>query len=46
MQTWSAEHDGYLRLTTPTIHRRSVTLDSPGRRLTIVDTLDAPRRSS
>jgi hypothetical protein len=42
MQTWSAEHDGYLRLAIPTIHRRSVTLDSPGRRLTIVDTIDAP----
>jgi hypothetical protein len=41
VQTWSAWHDGYLRLTTPTIHRRSVTLDSPGRRLTIVDTIDA-----
>jgi hypothetical protein len=42
VQTWSAEHDGYRRLTTPTIHRRSVTLDSARRRLTIVDTLDAP----
>ena len=42
VQTWSAEHDGYLRLATPTIHRRSVTLDSPGRRLTVVDTVDAP----
>ena len=41
VQTWSAEHDGYLRLTTPTTHRRSVTLDSPGRRLTVVDTFDA-----
>ena len=41
VQTWRAEHDGYLRLTTPTIHRRSVTLDSPGRCLTVVDTLDA-----
>jgi hypothetical protein len=41
LQTWSAWHDGYLRLATPTIHRRSVTLDSPGRRLTVVDTVDA-----
>ncbi len=41
VQTWSAEHDGYLRLNTPTMHRRSVTLDSPGRRLTVVDTFDA-----
>ena len=31
MQTWSAVHDGYLRLRTPTTHRRSATLDSPGR---------------
>jgi hypothetical protein len=41
MQTWSAKHDGYLRLTTPAIHRRSVALDSPGRRLTIVDIVDS-----
>jgi hypothetical protein len=40
VQNWSAEHDGYLRLTTPTIHRRSVTLDSPRRRLRIVDTIE------
>jgi hypothetical protein len=40
VQTWSAEHDGYLRLKTPTMHRRSITLDSPGRRLMIVDTFD------
>ena len=40
VQTWSAEHDGYLRLSTPTVHRRSVTLDSPGRTLTVVDTFD------
>ena len=41
VQTWSAEHDGYRRLKTPAMHRRSVTLDSPQRRLTIVDTFDA-----
>jgi uncharacterized heparinase superfamily protein len=41
VQIWSAEHDGYRRLTPPTVHRRSVTLDSPARRLTVVDTLDA-----
>jgi hypothetical protein len=40
VQTWSAEHDGYRRLSTPTVHRRSVTLDSPGRSLTVVDTFD------
>ena len=47
VQTWSAEHDGYLRLKNPTTHRRSVTLDSPQRRLTIVDTFDRrPQGSS
>ena len=40
VQRWSAEHDGYLRLTTPAMHRRSVTLDSPKRRLTVIDTVD------
>ena len=40
VQTWCAEHDGYLRLNTPTMHRRSVTLDSPERRLTFIDTFD------
>jgi Heparinase II/III-like protein/Heparinase II/III N-terminus len=40
VQRWSAEHDGYLRLTTPAMHRRSVTLDSPKRRLTVADTVD------
>jgi hypothetical protein len=40
LQSWSAEHDGYLRLSTPTVHRRSVTLDSPRRSLTVVDTFD------
>ena len=40
VQSWSAEHDGYLRLSTPSVHRRSVTLDSPGRKLTVVDTID------
>jgi hypothetical protein len=39
-QTWSAEHDGYLRLKTPIMHRRSVTLDSPARCLRIVETFD------
>jgi hypothetical protein len=29
-------------LATPAVHRRSVTLDSPGRRLTIVDTVAGP----
>jgi hypothetical protein len=41
VQTWTADHDGYLRLRTPTVHRRSVTLDSSNRMLTAVDTFDA-----
>jgi Heparinase II/III-like protein/Heparinase II/III N-terminus len=40
VQTWTAEHDGYLRLSTPTVHRRSVRLDSPRRTVTVVDTFD------
>lgn len=40
-QTWSAEHDGYRRLKTPTTHRRLVTLHSSERRLTVIDTFDA-----
>jgi hypothetical protein len=40
LQTWTAEHDGYLRLRAPTVHRRSVTLDSPRRMLTVVDTVE------
>ena len=40
IQTWSAEHDGYLRLSAPTVHRRSVTLDSRGRSLTVIDGFD------
>jgi hypothetical protein len=40
VQTWSAEHDGYRRLSTPTVHRRSVELDSPRRRLTVIDTFE------
>jgi hypothetical protein len=40
VQTWSAVHDGYLRLRAPARHRRSATLDSPGRKLKIVDTID------
>jgi len=40
VQSWTAEHDGYLRLATPTKHRRSTTLDSAARRLTVVDTFE------
>ena len=41
VQTWCAKHDGYLRLSTPAVHRRSVTLDSPGRRVIVTDTVEA-----
>jgi uncharacterized heparinase superfamily protein len=40
LQAWSAEHDGYRRLSTPVTHRRSVTLDSARRVLTVVDVVD------
>ncbi|HZC71923.1 MAG TPA: alginate lyase family protein [Jatrophihabitans sp.] len=40
VQVWTAEHDGYRRLKNRTVHRRSVTLDSPNRILTVVDTFD------
>lgn len=42
-QTWAADHDGYCRLATPTVHRRSVTLDSEARRLLIRDTVEVER---
>ena len=34
---WSAEHDGYARLSPPAIHRRTVELDRSQRCITIVD---------
>jgi hypothetical protein len=37
---WVGEHDGYRRLSTPAVHRRTVTLDPDERLLTVVDTLD------
>ena len=40
VQAWSGTHDGYRRLRTPTVHRRAVTLDSPGRLLSVVDTFE------
>lgn len=39
VQSWTAEHDGYRRRRPPVTHRRAVTLDSPARRLQVVDTL-------
>ena len=43
---WSAEHDGYVALVPPAVHRRSVALDRHRRRLDIVDriTSEVPRR--
>jgi len=38
--TWSAEHDGYLSLEAPTVHRRTVRLDRMHRRLRIEDCLE------
>jgi len=44
LQRLTAEHDGYRRLEIPAVHRRELTLDSPARALTVVDTvlLDRP----
>jgi hypothetical protein len=39
LQSWTAEHDGYRRLTVPATHRRAVSLDADTRTLTVVDTL-------
>ena len=39
IQTWTAEHDGYVSGTPSVTHRRSVHLDSPGRRLVVEDTV-------
>jgi hypothetical protein len=38
-QRWSAEHDGYRRLSVATVHRRAVSLASGQRVLTVEDTL-------
>ena len=40
VQTWTAEHHGYRRLSASTVHHRTVTLDSSNRALTVVDTFD------
>jgi len=37
---WRAAHDGYRRLHPPAVHRRSVRLERPARRLVIEDRLD------
>jgi hypothetical protein len=41
---WSAEHDGYRALSPPVRHLRSVRLDSPLRRLEIIDRLETTGR--
>ena len=37
---WAADHDGYLSLSPPARHRRSVRLDRPARSITITDQID------
>lgn len=37
VQTWTGQHEGYRSLDTPAVHRRHVSLDSPGRTLTMTD---------
>ena len=38
--TWTAEHDGYLSLEPPALHRRSVSLDRASRIIDIVDQIE------
>ncbi|MGH3217592.1 MAG: alginate lyase family protein [Streptosporangiaceae bacterium] len=38
--TWTAEHDGYLSLDPPALHRRSVLLDRASRSIDIVDQIE------
>jgi hypothetical protein len=40
VQTWCAEHEGYLRFNPPAKHRRSATLNSIERRLIFTDSFD------
>jgi hypothetical protein len=40
ISSWSAEHDGYLALSPPLVHRRSVRLEREFRRLEIIDELE------
>jgi hypothetical protein len=37
---WTAEHDGYMSLDPPTLHRRSVWLDRESRSVDIIDQID------
>lgn len=39
-QSWQAEHDGYLALVPPAVHRRRVDLDAGERTLRVVDVVD------
>ncbi len=41
VQTWTGHHDGYTHLPVPATHHRGLTLDSPGRTLTVLDTVRA-----
>ncbi|TYL50147.1 heparinase [Nocardioides sp. BGMRC 2183] len=43
-QFWAAHHDGYARLQDPVGHRRSVSLDSRERRVSILDRLSSTGR--
>jgi Heparinase II/III-like protein/Heparinase II/III N-terminus len=41
LQSWTARHDGYRRLTDPLGHQRSVTLDAATKRLEFLDELES-----
>jgi hypothetical protein len=44
VQTWAGQHEGYRGLDTPAVHRRHVSLDSPGRTLTVTDIIATAKR--
>jgi hypothetical protein len=44
VKTWTGQHEGYRGLDTPAVHRRHVTLDSPGRTLTVTDIVATANR--
>jgi hypothetical protein len=43
---WSAEHDGYGRLSPPVLHRRTVRLNRLSKKLVIEDRVECPGRQS